>query len=377
MFSYSKIRNLFSLGLILIINLIFIIKYADQYFDLPILLAVIYTIFFILFISILNKPIIKKVAKFIRTKYFSLSVFIIFISILFIHSAPRFGTVGRLTAIEEWLSLLFKGTYPYTSYITPSAFPFFYFLISPLYFINQLGFLEVMGLALLLLFIKKFSISDRNLIISLFILFTSPILYHDFAVRSELSFNISLIILLSTFLNDRNDLNIVNFLLFGVLFGLVLSTRSVIVVPMTIFLIFYFRSDLKRLFLLGIIVISVFILQMLPLIIWDADLFIEVGPFAIQSHLADLPKWFIALCLIFSFFFGWIVQNIREVFFSTGIILFTMILVSYISKIFEHGFQRAFFGDNFIDLAYLAFAFPFLLFAIEDYKTTKQLGRIL
>ena len=377
MFTTGKIRNFISLIFITVINLIFVVKYAAEYLHSPNIAPAIYLILFITILTTLNSKHLTKFSEWIDRKYFFIVIILLFLSIVFIYTIPRFGSVGRLTAIEEWLGLLFNGIYPYTSYITPSAFPFFYFLISPFYFINQLGFLEVTGLLILLLLIKKYSVSNRNLIVLLFLLFVSPILYHDFAVRSELTFNVALFIILAAFLNDEVKLKGFRFLLFGVLFGLVLSTRSVMIVPMIIFLLFYFRNDFKKLFLFGAIIVVVFILQILPLVIWDANLFIEKGPFAIQSHLADLPKWFIGFCIILSIYFGWIVQNIREVFFTTGIMLFIMIITSYISKIFEFGFQLAFFGDNYIDPAYLAFVLPFLILSVEDYEIDKALGRML
>lgn len=377
MFSVLKIRNLISLCVIIIINLIFVFKYSAEYFDSPGLISAIYFLSVYTLLKITNKPFGQKVAKFIKDKYWTISGIIILIAVLFIYLVPRIGTVGRITAIEEWLGLLFNGIYPYSSYITPSAFPAFYILVLPFYLIGQLGFLEVIGLVIMLFVIKAYAVNDKNLLVTLLLLFTSPIIFHDFVVRSELTFNISLFVLLATLLRKIEHSENTKIAIFGILFGLTLSTRSVMIVPLMTFMLFYFRNDIKKLFLFGMIIALVFVLQLLPLIIWDSNLFWEFGPFAIQSHLADLPTWFIVFCILISIYIGWSVQNIREVFLAAGLILFSMIVVSYLSKIFEYGFQLAFFGDNYIDPAYLAFVFPFLLFAIEDYEIIKPLGRRL
>lgn len=377
MFSLTKIRNITALSLILFVNLIFVYKYTIQYNLIPTAAIPLYILIFLLIIFYLNRKDKSIITKYISKYFLSISLTTIVIWTAFIYLIPREGEIGRLTAIEEWLILFFEGIYPYTSYITPSAFPLFYFLVSPFYFINQLGFLEVLGLAFLLIAIKNASRSSKALSILFLLIFSAPITYFDLIVRSELTFNIGLLILLIIFLNQKTELGKTKFIIFAVFFGITLSTKSVVIVPMIIFLLYYFRNDLKQLFNFGLIILLVFILQLLPFVFWDVELFVQRGPFAIQSHLADLPLWFTIIFILLAVYFGWMVENIHEVFFSSGIILFMMIIASYISKIIEYGFKTAFFGENFIDPSYLAFVIPLLILSIEDYEVDKFLNRKL
>ncbi len=377
MFSPPKIKNIVSLIIILVINLIFVYKYSIEYQFPVLLILIIYLAGITTFITLLNKKFFKNVANFLRKNYITISSIFILLTLLFIIYVPRLGEVGRATAIFEWLNLCFDGVYPYTSYITPSAFPLFYFIVSPVYFFNIPGLLEVTGFIIFLFLFRYYSLSPKNLIVFLFFLFSSPIFYYEFLTRSELSFNLALVIAVITFANIKLKQNSFSIILFGLLFGTVLSTRSVMIIPIIIYSLFQFRNNLVKLLLFSGGIAATFLLQLIPFVIWDPELFFERGPFSIQSHLADLSVWVIFFFILLSIYSGWLVQNIREVFFSSGLIIFSMIILSYINKISVYGFDKAFFGNNYIDLAYLAFVVPLLILSIEDYELKNFVGRRL
>jgi hypothetical protein len=278
----------------------------------------------------------------------------------------------------EWIELLFNGIYPYTSDLTPSSFPMLFYIAMPFYFIGKLGFLEVIGLGVFLFLSFRYLNSPKQIAFGLILLLITPMIYYEFAVRCELFFNISLV-MVAIFAADKYlDVEKVNaqFFLIAVLFGLFLSTRSVVAVVYGVYLIYRFKHNIKNLIFFGVIVLAVFILILLPYIIWDFYLFIDIGPFAIQSKLSNLPFWITVMFLIVSLIAGWAIENKREVFFFAGLLIWLMVMVSYIIKVFNFGLEQAFIQDK-IDLSYLIFSLPLLIFSAsmqKEYSNADDMG---
>jgi hypothetical protein len=69
---------------------------------------------------------------------------------------------------------------------------------------------------------------------------------------------------------------------------------------------------------------------------------------------------------------GWITADLQEVLFSSGIFLFAVYLLSFISKVAELGWNK-----NVIDFSLLMVVIPFLVLAIKEYKVDRFLGKVL
>ncbi len=378
MFERRHYINLISLLLTAFVSSVYFFKYSSVYLRHPFLLTAIYILIFVFVALAIGK--IKDENLLISNRKFliTFSILILAATFLWITFLPRFGQIGRLPAIKDWLDRFFSGRFPYNSPFTPSGYPFLFFSSIPFYFIGNIGYLEIAGLVLFIYLLFLSAKSRKEIFVVLIILLMTPILYYGIVVRDELFFNMMIplatIFIAEKYLNvDKSDLK---FILIGILFGLALSTRSVVAIIYAIYLLYVFRTAIPKGLFFLIIVSSVFILLLIPFLIWDEKSFMHNGPIAIQSYLSHIPFWSAVLFILISAAAGWIAADLQEVFFACGIFLFIPVFVSMLIQISQVGFNEAIVNDIF-DPSYYIFCIPFLLLSIKDYKVDKTLGKIL
>jgi len=248
----------------------------------------------------------------------------------------------------------------------------------PFYLIGNIGYLEVIGLILFLYFLFYKSKTQKEILIVLIILLISPVLYYGIAVRDELFYNM-LLTITSIFIAEEilypEKINL-KFILVGIIFGLVLSTRSVAAIIYAIYLPYIFRNNIPKGIVFLMIVLSIFILLLYPFFLWDEKSFLQNGPIAVQSYLSHIPFWSVLIIIIVSGLTGWIVSDTQELFFSCGVLLFLPVLLSMLIQITQVGFHIAIVEDVF-DPSYYIFCMPFLLLSIKEYTIDKSLSKIL
>lgn len=358
----TDLINIISISTIFITSLIFFVKYSELYLSSFILPTILYVV---IFLGIVVFSFWYDFSQ-IKIKHLKLfSIILLMFSAAFILVVPRIGNIGRLPAIVDWLKLLFDGIFPYTSDLVPSSFPFLFYLAIPFYFIGKIGFLEVIGLGLLFYLIFEYLKSSDRISFAIILLLITPLLYFEFVTRSELFFNITLL-MFSIFLSEKYlepDKANSKFVFIAIIFGLLLSTRSIAAILYGIYLLFKFRHNLKNLFIFGMVMITIFVLMILPYVIWDFYLFIDRGPFAVQTGVSQLPFWFMTLFLLLSFFAGWTAKNLRRVFFYSGLIIWILVITSFGIIVSEVGIGLALFEDEF-DISYLILSFPLFIFSV-------------
>jgi len=355
------------------INYLFLLKYSLIYTD------------HYLFITILYFLLISSFYYLIKHKpgFFSLSkksllisaTFVSIIVVFLVMFTDKLGSIGREPAIRIWLDNLFAGIFPWYSFITPSAFPFLYFLSIPFYLAGEIGLLIPLGMTgfYYILYIKKDTDESRSII---FLLFTfSLVTAYEAVVRSELTMNMLMPVILISIFNGRR-LHGKSLLLFSILSGIILSTRSIVLFPLLIYSLYILRHNFRTLLIYWGVAGLIFIVSLLPFIFWDLEGFLASGPFAIQSQLSYLPNYIVALALLLGVLSGFLVSSLREVFFSAGVIILFTIIVSFGIKIAEFGFYNAFVNDK-IDLSYLALVYPLMLLSFDGQEVDKFLGRLI
>ncbi|RPH36881.1 hypothetical protein EHM92_03785, partial [bacterium] len=211
---------------------------------------------------------------------------------------PPVSRVGRLPAIEVWLSDLLAGNFPYHAPSQPSGFPVLFALAFPTFVLGNVGFLEVLGIALFGVALWKWvEGGKRGNWLPLVLLLLLPSFYYEVIVRSELFFNMTLVlalILLADQYLARKDMSW-TFVGIAILFGLVLSTRSVIGLIYVAYVIWRFRQrPLQGVYFSGIVLLA-FLFTLVPFIAWNPGLFFSNGPFSIQF--GYLPLWIVLLFL--------------------------------------------------------------------------------
>lgn len=368
MFGKDRLRNNIALVIIEFISGLYFFKYSTVYIGHSLILTPIYLLIFTGVIFYIDKYGNSHLKYFNQKHFLIFSVILALISICWITFIPRYGGVGRLPGIEDWLDSFFSGRFPYHYKIAPSGFPFLFIISAPFYFLKNAGYLEAAGLIFYLGSVVYLSRTIKENLLRIIILIISPVFYFSFVVRDELFFNMMIIIVLILFVQRYFDPEKYSykFEIFGLLFGLLLSTRSVVGMVYAVYLTHLFKQNLPRGYLFIFLVLLAFYLTLVPFYLWDQISFILYGPFAIQQKVAALPIGIVAVILVIAIYSGWIASNLQEVFFASGVVLFLAVLISMVLKIFAAGFTQAVVNDVF-DLSYFIFCVPFLLLSIGEY----------
>lgn len=358
-------KNNIAVFIILLVNAIFFYKYAVIYTKGPQLLTLLYLGVFLLLIILISRS--DEGLNLFKGKFLTAAVsFISVLVLLFVIFVPRFGEIGRLPAIETWIQKFLTGVFPYNSPLTPSSFPMTFIIALPFYLIGNTGLLSFIGVALLFYFVLTLSKTQKEISLKILLLLLSVTTAYEIVTRSELLFNIMLLVLV-VFLSERKlqtrTLNS-NFVLIAVITGLVLSTRSVTALLFLIYFLYKFKEEFKGMLIFGTIAVVVFITILIPFYLWDPESFNANGPFAVQYYLSSLPVIVIITLFAAAAYSGRTISSVYQFYFTGGLILFFASSVSFLLRISEIGFTGSLINDGY-DIAYFIFCVPLFILSIE------------
>jgi len=123
-----------------------------------------------------------------------------------------------------------------------------------------------------------------------------------------------------------------------------------------IFLLFFFRNSLiKFIIFISLTIIFFFLIQKFMFGIITTEIFYW-----------DLPLIWIIILYLISFYTGWMVADMQEVYFGSGIIIFLWSLIFWLTN------------NNFGIISVISFlaSIPFFLFSIRKYNVDKFLGKV-
>ena len=374
MFTKKHFINNFSAAFLLFVAALFVFKYAIRYGNVFALSTVFFFVGGVFLLFFLNKKIESQSSNFSKRQLFPVLVFLFLIAaaMAFIPQSTR---VGRFPALIEWLSNFQQGIFPYGTKANPSGFPFLFFLASPFYLIGDAGYLEVFGLFLLLILILKSVKTKKEYWAKVLFLLLLPTTYYELAVRSELLTNtvlvISLFFLAEQKLKDgEKD---ISFIVLALLFGFFLSTRLIVFLWLAMFLLFFFRNNLKNGAVFFAISFSVFLLSLLPFYLWNAETFMNKGPFAVQT--IYLPVWIYFIFPLLVLYAGWMIADFQELLFASGVLTFLLVSISFIMTIGDVGMYQAYSNSRF-DISYYILSIPFFILSLKEYKVDWFLGKV-
>jgi hypothetical protein len=369
MFTKGHYINIISSIVIWIISLLYIYKFASVFFERPILFVLIYTFLFFFIVSSFDK--IKIMLQWKNDNKYFLSAIFVFVLILFyyvIYSKNPAGSFELLT-IKNWLHNFHNGTYPYQLSDIFTFSPFFYLCCSFFYWVGNIALFEVLVWGLFAGVIILMSEAVNEKIIKIFFLLVSPLTFYGIFQSFGIFFYSFIITALIYFSNKflepaKTDKN---FILLAVIFGVLFSIKIEGIAILIIYLLFFFRNNLKQGILFFVILIIALGATIIPFVFWNSKLFFITGPFA-PSSFFNMPSWEIILYLIITIYTGWMIADSQEVFFSIGILL---IIPWFINTIF---FPKP---DSMASLANSLFCLPFFISAIKNYKIEKFIGKRL
>ncbi len=375
MFTKKHFINIFSAAFLLFIGALFVFKYSVRYSSVFVLSPVLFITVGIFLLFFIDKKSETYNTTFTLKQLFPVLGFLLLVTVSMVF-IPQSTQVGRFSEVFEWLSNFQQGIFPYGTKANPSGFPFLFFLASPFYLIGDAGYLEVFGLFLFLMLLFKSAKTKKEFYVKMFLLFFLPTTFYELAVRSELFTNtvliISLFFLAEQKLNEQ-ERNIPFFVL-ALMFGFFLSTRLIAFLWLALFLLFFFRNNLKNGAVFLAISLSVFLLSLLPFYLWNAEAFINKGPFAVQT--IYLPKWIFVVFPFIVLYVGWMIADFQELLFASGVLTFLLVSISFLMTISDVGMSETFFNSRF-DISYYILSVPFFILALKEYRVDRFLGKVM
>lgn len=286
---------------------------------------------------------------------------------------PAAIRVTRYVAIHDWLTQLLHGDFPYASTVNPSAFPFLFACALPFYLAGDLGLLQIAAFFGFAWVCLRASRGSRPLALgSVLLLAVSPLFLFEVVVRSELTTNMILVLLLLSRVELLTGDEVGGRAgasgpgahprgLEAVAAGLLLSTRGIVVLVYALAFTAVFRRRLAAGAGFALIAVLAFAATLVPFLWWDAGRFMSSGPFAIQLSYLPLPLVLAALAIAVAI--GARTGTWRDLHRWVALLLFAVVAAPFSFAVVTLGWQRVLGGDRF-DISYFAFAHAFAIGAL-------------
>lgn len=365
----EKFKQYSSLFVILFIQFIYLLKYTERVTDYFIAISVLITTIYAFIYFLRNKINISEVKK--STFIFLIIIAYILVSIILLIKIPQTSlNVDRFSVITSFWDSYFQSKYVYLakSHLgnVPGPMPFYFILALPFYSINELGYFSLMGLLTFTFILKYAGITSNNRLAGIMLLVSSAFYLWEIISRSNIFLNSSLILLSllffikSLYLNKNKHI-FIN----GIIIGLLLSTRNVLIIPFIVLFLNALRSKTYSIvdtIKISIIILLVFSATFLPFVIHHFQSFLIMNPFIVQSSFL-MPSWLSIFCISLTIISLFWAKSYKDVFYFSGLFLFITIFVYLAYQICTRGFQNAYFGNK-ADISYFILCVPFFLFYI-------------
>lgn len=372
--SFIKRKDIISLTFILLINFLFAYKYLSRLTSYALIISIIY----ILIIFFVFKNI-----SFIKTNFFfvtSILIYSVTHLILFQFIDVENLNVDRWSVISSFWENVSIGEYPYlaTSHMGnhPGPLPIYFLITWPFLKFGEIGLFSLAGFIIFSVFLRGKN-SQHDSVTGILILITSVALLWEILTRSTIFANsVLFLISLNWFLNI-NFKNKNQFISSAIIAGLLLSTRTIFIIPLAIYSIYYLKNKIasfKTLFIWTILIFLTFLISFLPFLIFYFEDFIQVNPFTIQSEQL-LPIYYFPLLILFAIYLGYISRNKQAVIFNTGIGFLITFIVYFCHTAFNEGIADSFFNSK-ADISYSLFSLPFFIYKYIERLNKKESARL-
>lgn len=365
------------LTLYLLINSLFVLKYAERieiiqnYISVVIYMVLVSLAFFLHKKSKIFLNAIKKMNLFLLG--FSLIIFLLLIFVNLNIDGLSLNS-DRWSALEVLIKSVLEGNYPYAVLDhldnTTSNLPGLFYLGLPFYLLGDVGFLQPFTFLILSLFIIYSKIKNDEKVFVLMLVLLAPSYFWEVFAKSDLMSNCILVLLfISVWLQKFKEHIFKRKWLLALCSAFFVLTRGIVIIPLTLFLFspylqISWKSKISFLsyFLLFLLLISLPVLISLP----DIEFIKEHNPFNHQTRYA--PKILIITSLLLPFIYSLKVKKNADVFLYSTYILSGLILVTFILNCIEEGFSENVYG-NLFDISYLSMIVPFIIvYFIESFK---------
>lgn len=348
----------------LFVNAIFIYKYGARATSHFLPAAILYALgFAALFYSL---PAIPE-RFFTRKTYILLALSHVVLVVAALQFIPQSSIrLDRHEMIALFWDNSAQGMNPYTPRMAdsniPSGLPFYFALAYPFHVMGEIGYLSLLGFVLFaVLLYRHDGFSLRAKCSGLVLLLASVAFNYEMVCRSTIFLNSVLALALVWAYRRYFKASRRSFAVLALASGLVLSTRSIVVVMLAPYFIHRFKWDftLKSAGLFLGMAGAVFAATFLPFAFFGES-YREYNPFAVQAS-AFLPMGAILAALALVIALSFLIKTENQYYGMVCLALIGLTAVYIALKTWEGGWTAAIFQNN-ADISYLAFCLPYLIF---------------
>lgn len=356
--------NYITLLLYIIINSLFVEKYASRVVSFHWWLVVVYVVCTLGVVYLIHRRISK--SKYTSFSFIGILVGVASVAVVLQYTIdPLTLNVDRWSAIHNFLSGMLDGQYPYGQQTHlggyGSPFPVWQIVHLPFYWLGNVG-LSIIVVTLLFLWTLNRLHSTKIALAAGILLIISPAFWYEVAVRSDLLTNIMLSAIIVEWLVGKDIKLKNNVAWIGMLIGAMLSTRLVAIVPICVIYGYEFLlMNWKKQCLFVLVVVSVFCATMLPFVLWDGSMlfFFEYNPFVLQTRQGSWLVLLIFACLAIGITI-WQRGQLNQRLATTGLLLTTLVTMAFVEKMWQYNQWTELFFSAF-DITYLSVALPFYI----------------
>lgn len=363
----NNLNKYISLILFVLINALYLCKYLYRISEYSMVYSLFYIIFLIVIYILLNN--FHNTLRDKRYLYYILSS-VFLIQIIFIINIPvEKLNIDRWSVITSFLDSLFNGDFPYLakSHLgnPPGPFPGYYLFALPFYLLGEIGLFSFTGLFLFFFFLKFENLNNKTIFTIFICLGLSIVVWYELITRSTIFVNMAIVLLYFSILSKLKYQNIKTLILLGLLGGLVLSTRGIVLYIFIAFYtnIFIIEKEWKKLIVVSLFTFIGFVLTLLPFLIWDWELFLTYNPITLQANF--IPKFYLLIFAIIAILIGRFSNNNFELIRNIGILLFIIVSIPFFTKVINSSIYIAIVENGF-DISYYIFSIPFLAFTMQN-----------
>ena len=357
--------SIIALGLYLVINLIFIVKYGLRVNTLCIIVGI------ILFLTLVFGVFKLSNSRFLgRNIIWVVVIFTVFSYCLTLFVPLETLNVDRWQIITCFCKAVENGEYPYLSHPEnipenlPGPSPFYFVLSYPFY---KLNFFE--GIPLAASFLWYFCIpfkSRKNRVLTTLLLLISPVYMYEIMVRSTIITNSLIILIWAIYFVRFGKWKAKTVFFNAILFGMLLNTRNVFIIPVLIYGVYYVckkQTQMKILWWSLVSIISFISLYAFLAAVWGVENVLEYNPFRVQSEMI-IPIWLSVTVVFLAVVAGAFVKKSENIVFYSCLIFFISAFSTYLWTSFrDESFSYAYL-EHF-DITYFLFSYTFALYLIK------------
>lgn len=360
----NRIIQRILLFLFLIINVLFVDKYASRITEYHWFVSLTYLIVGALIVWIVIKKLMSSIHASKWLMVIGLS-FLLLAIVLQYFVDPLSLQVDRWSAIHNFLNGMLAGEYPYGQQTHlggyGSPFPVWQVLHLPFYFLGNVA-LSIFVVVLAFIGTLYYIYSNKVALMATILLVISPAFWYEIVVRSDLITNIMLMAVLVEWLSYKR-IKLGDYPgLVGILSGLVLSTRLIALIPICVLYGYEFlRVDWRKqcVFLLTTILTAV--TTFLPFLFWEGStlLFFEYNPFVLQTRQGSWIVLFVFAMIAIAMTI-YLKENKTYRNALTGMILNVLVVMAFVEKMWQQNLWDALYSSAF-DITYLTIGLPFYI----------------